>query len=190
MTSLSLYFGDLKWQQEERFKKWRKGDGRCFVLQVCAVVHRHGAAGLRLTDGPPCGGSWRWAAASTESLPTKLVFIRCLLEEVVRSFDFSISTLCSASGHTEVVRFLLEACKVNPVPRDRWVQSLRHQCGLLHPFISSRTWNQVLLFCWGFYRISQNLSPSFYLCCSGEFSQFGPFWYLKGWAAFAPTIDW
>ncbi|CAB1328400.1 unnamed protein product, partial [Coregonus sp. 'balchen'] len=24
------------------------------------------------------------------------------------------------SGHAEVVRFLLEACKVNPVPRDRW----------------------------------------------------------------------
>lgn len=26
------------------------------------------------------------------------------------------------SGHVEVVRFLLEACKVNPTPRDRWVQ--------------------------------------------------------------------
>uniref|UniRef100_A0A3Q3DZL8 Uncharacterized protein n=1 Tax=Labrus bergylta TaxID=56723 RepID=A0A3Q3DZL8_9LABR len=28
--------------------------------------------------------------------------------------------VASAEGHTEVVRFLLEACKVNPVPRDRW----------------------------------------------------------------------
>ncbi|KPP74863.1 hypothetical protein Z043_105939 [Scleropages formosus] len=28
--------------------------------------------------------------------------------------------VAAAEGHTEVVRFLLEACKVNPVPRDRW----------------------------------------------------------------------
>ncbi|CAJ1078721.1 glutaminase kidney isoform%2C mitochondrial isoform X1 [Xyrichtys novacula] len=28
--------------------------------------------------------------------------------------------VASAEGHTEVVRFLLEACKVNPVPTDRW----------------------------------------------------------------------
>ncbi|XP_054882166.1 glutaminase kidney isoform, mitochondrial-like isoform X2 [Poeciliopsis prolifica] len=26
----------------------------------------------------------------------------------------------AAEGHAEVVRFLLEACKVNPVPKDRW----------------------------------------------------------------------
>uniref|UniRef100_A0A8C5GKE6 glutaminase n=1 Tax=Gouania willdenowi TaxID=441366 RepID=A0A8C5GKE6_GOUWI len=28
--------------------------------------------------------------------------------------------VAAAEGHTEVVRFLLEACKVNPEPRDRW----------------------------------------------------------------------
>ncbi|KAF4108809.1 hypothetical protein G5714_009882 [Onychostoma macrolepis] len=28
--------------------------------------------------------------------------------------------VAAAEGHTEVVRFLLEACKVNPVPKDRW----------------------------------------------------------------------
>ncbi|TKS67564.1 Glutaminase kidney isoform, mitochondrial [Collichthys lucidus] len=28
--------------------------------------------------------------------------------------------VAAAEGHTEVARFLLEACKVNPVPRDRW----------------------------------------------------------------------
>ncbi|XP_008302645.1 glutaminase kidney isoform, mitochondrial-like isoform X1 [Stegastes partitus] len=28
--------------------------------------------------------------------------------------------VAAAEGHGEVVRFLLEACKVNPVPRDRW----------------------------------------------------------------------
>uniref|UniRef100_A0A8D3B295 glutaminase n=1 Tax=Scophthalmus maximus TaxID=52904 RepID=A0A8D3B295_SCOMX len=28
--------------------------------------------------------------------------------------------VAAAEGHTEVVRFLLEACKVNPVPVDRW----------------------------------------------------------------------
>ncbi|KAI9535050.1 hypothetical protein NQZ68_007138 [Dissostichus eleginoides] len=28
--------------------------------------------------------------------------------------------VAAAEGHTEVVCFLLEACKVNPVPRDRW----------------------------------------------------------------------
>ncbi|XP_038160003.1 glutaminase kidney isoform, mitochondrial isoform X1 [Cyprinodon tularosa] len=28
--------------------------------------------------------------------------------------------VAAAEGHLEVVRFLLEACKVNPVPRDRW----------------------------------------------------------------------
>uniref|UniRef100_A0A3Q3WK58 glutaminase n=1 Tax=Mola mola TaxID=94237 RepID=A0A3Q3WK58_MOLML len=28
--------------------------------------------------------------------------------------------VAAAEGHAEVVRFLLEACKVNPVPRDRW----------------------------------------------------------------------
>ncbi|KAI1899445.1 hypothetical protein AGOR_G00061870 [Albula goreensis] len=28
--------------------------------------------------------------------------------------------VAAAEGHSEVVRFLLEACKVNPVPRDRW----------------------------------------------------------------------
>ncbi|KAK7938814.1 hypothetical protein WMY93_002140 [Mugilogobius chulae] len=28
--------------------------------------------------------------------------------------------VAAAEGHVEVVRFLLEACKVNPVPRDRW----------------------------------------------------------------------
>uniref|UniRef100_A0AAY4E601 glutaminase n=1 Tax=Denticeps clupeoides TaxID=299321 RepID=A0AAY4E601_9TELE len=28
--------------------------------------------------------------------------------------------VAAAEGHTEVIRFLLEACKVNPVPRDRW----------------------------------------------------------------------
>lgn len=45
-------------------------------------------------------------------------------------FVFLSSALLS--GHTEVVRFLLEACKVNPVPRDRWVQTLHHQRGLSH----------------------------------------------------------
>ncbi|CAG5865974.1 unnamed protein product [Menidia menidia] len=28
--------------------------------------------------------------------------------------------VAAAEGHVEVVRFLLDACKVNPVPRDRW----------------------------------------------------------------------
>ncbi|KAL4617990.1 hypothetical protein GN956_G20544 [Arapaima gigas] len=28
--------------------------------------------------------------------------------------------VAAAEGHTEVVRFLLEACKVNPEPKDRW----------------------------------------------------------------------
>ncbi|XP_066544447.1 glutaminase kidney isoform, mitochondrial isoform X2 [Amia ocellicauda] len=28
--------------------------------------------------------------------------------------------VAAAEGHAEVVRFLLEACKVNPVPKDRW----------------------------------------------------------------------
>ncbi|KAJ8282652.1 hypothetical protein COCON_G00051710 [Conger conger] len=28
--------------------------------------------------------------------------------------------VAAAEGHGEVIRFLLEACKVNPVPRDRW----------------------------------------------------------------------
>uniref|UniRef100_A0A665W6H0 glutaminase n=1 Tax=Echeneis naucrates TaxID=173247 RepID=A0A665W6H0_ECHNA len=28
--------------------------------------------------------------------------------------------VAAAEGHTEVVRFLLEVCKVNPVPKDRW----------------------------------------------------------------------
>ncbi|XP_068165368.1 glutaminase kidney isoform, mitochondrial-like isoform X2 [Antennarius striatus] len=28
--------------------------------------------------------------------------------------------VAAAEGHSEVVRFLLEACKVNPIPRDRW----------------------------------------------------------------------
>lgn len=32
--------------------------------------------------------------------------------------DAECVCLC-VSGHAEVVRFLLEACKVNPVPRDR-----------------------------------------------------------------------
>lgn len=27
--------------------------------------------------------------------------------------------VCVFSGHAEVVRFLLEACKVNPIPKDR-----------------------------------------------------------------------
>ncbi|KAK6292681.1 hypothetical protein J4Q44_G00372660 [Coregonus suidteri] len=28
--------------------------------------------------------------------------------------------VAAVEGHAEVVRFLLEVCKVNPVPRDRW----------------------------------------------------------------------
>ncbi|GAA6088800.1 glutaminase kidney isoform, mitochondrial isoform X1, partial [Tachysurus ichikawai] len=28
--------------------------------------------------------------------------------------------VAAAEGHVDVVRFLLEACKVNPVPKDRW----------------------------------------------------------------------
>ncbi|XP_007541652.1 glutaminase kidney isoform, mitochondrial [Poecilia formosa] len=28
--------------------------------------------------------------------------------------------VAAAEGHLEVVRFLLDACKVNPVPKDRW----------------------------------------------------------------------
>ncbi|KAG9465032.1 hypothetical protein GDO78_019039 [Eleutherodactylus coqui] len=28
--------------------------------------------------------------------------------------------VAAAEGHVEVVRFLLEACKVNPFPKDRW----------------------------------------------------------------------
>ncbi|KAG8432804.1 hypothetical protein GDO86_017158 [Hymenochirus boettgeri] len=28
--------------------------------------------------------------------------------------------VASAEGHVEVVRFLIEACKVNPFPKDRW----------------------------------------------------------------------
>lgn len=29
------------------------------LIQVCLVVHGHGAEGLWLQDGPACGGSWR-----------------------------------------------------------------------------------------------------------------------------------
>lgn len=39
----------------------------------------------------------------------------------VKSFRtfLSVMLIVCVSGHAEVVRFLLEACKVNPVPRDR-----------------------------------------------------------------------
>lgn len=34
----------------------------------------------------------------------------------------------AVAGHAEVVRFLLEACKVNPVPKDRSdVQEVEHR---------------------------------------------------------------
>lgn len=36
------------------------------------------------------------------------------------------------SGHTEVVHFLLEGCRVNPVPRDRWVHTPSLQINCIH----------------------------------------------------------
>lgn len=32
--------------------------------------------------------------------------------------------VAAAEGHVEVVKFLLEACKVNPFPKDRWVLTI------------------------------------------------------------------
>lgn len=45
----------------------------------------------------------------------------CVTESVGHGADVIYAHVRSFFlGHTEVVRFLLEACKVNPVPRDRY----------------------------------------------------------------------
>ncbi len=45
-----------------------------------------------------------------------------IIDGMLLSLSVVVELMCFflfVSGHAEVVRFLLEACKVNPVPRDR-----------------------------------------------------------------------
>lgn len=59
------------------------------------------------------------AAAEGYKLPFVLRVQVCVL---VSHADMRVCVCvfcCAAAGHAEVVRFLLEACKVNPVPKDR-----------------------------------------------------------------------
>lgn len=78
-------------------------------VQVCVVLYGHGAEGLWLQDGAACGSCWRWNTNKT--------IVHLLMSQRV-SLLVELMCVC-VSGHAEVVRFLLEACKVNPVPKDR-----------------------------------------------------------------------
>lgn len=129
-------------------------------LQVCTVVHGHGAEGLRPENSPPCGSSWRSDTTTRsfsfsvclsalkshsqivhvghkvelESKPTNqssysaglggtfLYDVLSWLWTTPTDAGYIIRTSL-LPGHMEVVRFLLEACRVNPVPRDRWVHT-------------------------------------------------------------------
>lgn len=131
---------------------------QCF--QVCAVVHGHGAEGLRPENSPPRGSSWRFdtttrpfsssVCLSASKLNSQIVHVGHKVELQSKptnqssysaglggKFLYDVlnwlwTTLTGAgsiirtsalSGHTEVVHFLLEGCRVNPVPRDRWVHT-------------------------------------------------------------------
>lgn len=77
-------------------------------VQVCVVLYGHGTEGLRLPDGAARGSCWRWNsnAAITHVWNVSVCW-------------WSWCCVLYVPGHAEVVRFLLEACKVNPVPKDR-----------------------------------------------------------------------
>ncbi|KAI4882641.1 hypothetical protein NFI96_022492, partial [Prochilodus magdalenae] len=165
-------------------------------VQVCSLLHGHGAAGLRLQDGAPRGcsrryyqnpqllnhsddsdqhthlhlltcslipgivqsanhvaavqriDSWRWgpgnvhvkligqclavqrdndpkhSAKASQEIPKvkfhSAVVLECLSLYAVKLLQCKYRSPPLSTGHAEVVRFLLEACKVNPVPKDRW----------------------------------------------------------------------
>ncbi|CAH2306577.1 signal transducer and activator of transcription 1-alpha beta isoform X1 [Pelobates cultripes] len=51
----------------------------------------------------------------------KLRFALSAMDMEQRDYDSRTALhVASAEGHVEVVRFLIEACKVNPFPKDRW----------------------------------------------------------------------
>uniref|UniRef100_A0A8C1VYK2 glutaminase n=1 Tax=Cyprinus carpio TaxID=7962 RepID=A0A8C1VYK2_CYPCA len=60
-------------------------------------------------------------AAYTGDLSALRRFALSSVDMEQRDYDSRTALhIAAAEGHTEVVRFLLEACKVNPGPKDRW----------------------------------------------------------------------
>uniref|UniRef100_A0A665W6L7 glutaminase n=1 Tax=Echeneis naucrates TaxID=173247 RepID=A0A665W6L7_ECHNA len=60
-------------------------------------------------------------AAYTGDIPAMRRFALSSMDMEQRDYESRTALhVAAAEGHTEVVRFLLEVCKVNPVPKDRW----------------------------------------------------------------------
>ena len=59
------------------------------------------------------------AAAEGNIWTTHLFFFRLNFYLILKPACFVLDV-----GHVEVVKFLLEACKVNPFPKDRWALKL------------------------------------------------------------------
>lgn len=60
-------------------------------------------------------------AAYTGDVSTLRRFALSSMDMEQRDYDSRTALhVAAAEGHIEVVRFLLEACKVNPGPKDRW----------------------------------------------------------------------
>lgn len=58
--------------------------------------------------------------AAAEGETSMIPPLMCVMISVcVQGADVCVCVSVCVSGHAEVVRFLLEACKVNPIPKDR-----------------------------------------------------------------------
>lgn len=57
----------------------------------------------------------------THALPTTLRFALSAVDMEQKDYDSRTALhVAAAEGHIEVVKFLIEACKVNPFVKDRW----------------------------------------------------------------------
>ncbi|XP_048095084.1 glutaminase kidney isoform, mitochondrial isoform X3 [Alosa alosa] len=104
-----------------------------FCTDLVSVFNFHNYDNLRhfakKHDPRREGGDQRWVksvinllfAAYTGDVSALRRFALSSMDMEQRDYDSRTALhVAAAEGHHEVVRFLLEACKVNPVPKDRW----------------------------------------------------------------------
>ncbi|XP_055772519.1 glutaminase kidney isoform, mitochondrial-like isoform X1 [Salvelinus fontinalis] len=89
-----------------------------FSLQVKSVINLLFAA---YTGNVSALRSYRPSRDTADLFLSVCRFALSSMDMEQRDYDSRTALhVAAAEGHAEVVRFLLEACKVNPVPIDRW----------------------------------------------------------------------